>query len=77
MKPQVPRKSKARTLADMHGGTLDDFLAEEGILEECTAAALDAIAFRTAQASARYKEYVSLAADETGIHKIRLVSAHR
>jgi len=31
---QVPRKSKARTLADMRGGTLDDFLAEEGILEE-------------------------------------------
>ena len=38
--PQVPRKSKARTLADMCGGTLDDSLAEEGILEECTAAAL-------------------------------------
>jgi predicted XRE-type DNA-binding protein len=35
MKPQAPRKSKARTLADMHGGTLDEFLAEEGILEAC------------------------------------------
>ncbi len=35
MKPQVPSKSKARTLADMRGGTLDEFLAEEGILEEC------------------------------------------
>ena len=37
---QAPRKPKARTLADMHGGTLDDFLAAEGILEECTAAGL-------------------------------------
>jgi hypothetical protein len=36
MKPQAPQKSKARTLADMHGGTLDEFLAEEGILEACT-----------------------------------------
>ncbi len=37
---QEPRKSKVRSLADMRGGTLDDFLAAEGILEECTAAAL-------------------------------------
>lgn len=39
----MPRKTKTRTLADMHGGTLDDFLAEEGILEECNAAALKSV----------------------------------
>lgn len=41
----------ARALADIRGGTLDDFLAQEGIQDECTAAAFQSrIAWQFAQA---------------------------